>query len=120
MKCKFLIILLYSWLCNENQTQKSGNYYYYYYFSLLAIETYGNWCNNSNFVASVSIFGEIPHPANQKKNPRQTGTKAFFGEKWHIVATLGGIIFWIRHIQTIGSSTLSTYNTILKLFSFPL
>jgi hypothetical protein len=41
MKCKSLIILLYSWLLNENQMQKSGNDYYYYYFSLLAIETYG-------------------------------------------------------------------------------
>jgi len=60
---------------------------------------HGNWCNNSNVVASVSIFGEIPHPANQKKKKNQApGTKAFFWEKWHFFATLGGIIFWIRHI----------------------
>jgi hypothetical protein len=34
----------------------------------------------------------------KKRSPQAPGTKAFFGEKWHIVATLGGIIFWIRHI----------------------
>jgi hypothetical protein len=40
----------------------------------------GNWCNNSNVVASVSIFGEIPHPANQKKKPRHQVQRHFWGK----------------------------------------
>jgi hypothetical protein len=35
---------------------------------------------------------------NQKKKAQAPGTTAFYGEKWHNVATVGGIIFWIRHI----------------------
>jgi len=37
-------------------------------------------------------------PTKKKKKAQAPGTKAFFWEKWHFFATLGGIIFWIRHI----------------------
>ncbi len=50
------------------------------------------------YIASVSIFGEIPHPANKKKKPRHEVRRHFLGKNGTFVATLGGIIFWIRHI----------------------
>jgi hypothetical protein len=47
----------------------------------------GNWCNNLNVVASVSIFGEIPHPAN-KKEKKSLGMKykaIFWGKMAHLL-----------------------------------
>lgn len=41
-------------------------------------------------------------------------------EVWYIVATLGGICFGISHILIEGSSLLSTFRMIPKLFYFPL
>jgi hypothetical protein len=48
----------------------------------------GNWCNNFNVVASVSIFGEIPHPANKKEKEKSLGMKykgIFWGKMAHLL-----------------------------------